>query len=276
MVEVSAEDFIEDETAFIILSKNGWIRKFKSEVDPDGLKFRENDSLLSLTSASAKDLVAIFTTLGMCYVQRAFNLQNTRGGFGEPIQNIFKFKDGEKPLRLLSLNPTELSKELGRKPPSTLRNDGKQASFEFDTYDQIEVLVASDSGYGFRFSLSNLAETNKSGKRIIAIKEGEQMAGFALVRADKVFMATNIGKVLIIPLDQIGSLSGVGRGVKLMNVGKGKLVGLLSANPTDKATLQFEDGGHRELNLSDIPIYNRGSMGVIVSKRKKITNIRNI
>ena len=31
----------------------------------------------------------------MCYVQRAFNFPYTRGGFGEPIQNLFKFKDDE-------------------------------------------------------------------------------------------------------------------------------------------------------------------------------------
>tara|TARA_B100000686_G_scaffold337489_1_gene408692 strand:+ start:204 stop:2492 length:2289 start_codon:yes stop_codon:yes gene_type:complete len=272
LVEVSAEDFIEDETAFIVLSKNGWIRKFKSEIDPNALKFRENDSLLNIARANTKDLLSIFTTSGMCYVQRAFNLQYTRGGFGEPIQNIFKFNDGEKPLRLLSLNPGELAAEIGRNL-STFSKDSKQASLEFDNTGNAEALITSDSGYGYRFSLSNLSETNKSGRKIITLKEGERMASFSLIRANNVFMATDLGKGLMIPLDQITVLSSAGRGVKLINIGKGKLIGLLSANGNEKASIEFTDGTVKQIDLKDVPVYNRGSMGIIISKRKRITNI---
>tara|TARA_B100000686_G_scaffold323398_1_gene378110 strand:- start:677 stop:2968 length:2292 start_codon:yes stop_codon:yes gene_type:complete len=272
-IEINEEDFIEDQTTFIVLSKNGWIRKFKSEIDPDGLKFRDNDHLLSIVQANAKDLIAIFTSFGMCYVQRAFSFQYTRGGFGEPIQNLFKFKDGEKALQLISFNPNEITKDP-TKESLTPEKKSKQTLLNFRTNQTLEALVASDSGYGFRFSLSNLSETNKSGRKIITIKEGEKMTGFSLVKTDRVFIVTDVGKGVMIPLDQIGNLSSAGRGVKLMNVGKGKLIGLVSANLKDNATLQFEDGSKRQISLKDIPVYNRGSMGITISKRKKINTIR--
>lgn len=99
------------------------------------------------------------------------------------------------------------------------------------------------------------------------------MASFSLIRANNVFMATDLGKGLMIPLDQITVLSSAGRGVKLINIGKGKLIGLLSANGNEKASIEFTDGTVKQIDLKDVPVYNRGSMGIIISKRKRITNI---
>jgi len=89
-VEYNAEDFIEDENAVLVLSRNGWLRKTKNLSDPATLKFKEKDSLLGIVRTNSRDLAAIFTSAGMVYIHKVFNLPYTRGGFGEPVQNIFK------------------------------------------------------------------------------------------------------------------------------------------------------------------------------------------
>ena len=41
----------------------------------------------------------------------------------------------------------------------------------------------------------------------------------------------------------------------------------------DKVTLAMENGKTKEVRIKDVPVYKRGSQGVILSKRSKIVNI---
>lgn len=278
-VEYNAEDFIEHEDVFLILSKNGWLRKFKSVTDPAGLKFKENDSLLGTVKANTKELVAIFTSFGMVYVCKAFSLPYTRGGFGDPVQSLFNFGDGERVIHLLSLDPQELaqmypSESANKKPAKKTKGIGNQLTLLFPGGDhEREGIVASDSGYGFRFPIANLAETTKSGRKIITLKEGERMVGFAPVLKPFLFMATRSGKGMVTELEQVSKLTGTGRGAKLMNVDQSKLAAIKTVDRKDTATLVFEDGGRKEIEMKKVPVYNRGGKGVNISRKKKIINI---
>ena len=59
-VELKEEDFIESEKAYLVLSQNGWLRKFKNFIEPSSLKFKENDAFLTMLKADSKELVAFF------------------------------------------------------------------------------------------------------------------------------------------------------------------------------------------------------------------------
>lgn len=99
------------------------------------------------------------------------------------------------------------------------------------------------------------------------------MAGISLVQGDHVFMVTSNGKGLIIPTDQVSKLTGSGMGVKLMKIQDSQLAGFKFVNKKDKITLVFENGKTKEIGVKSIPVYNRGSQGVIIAKRRKILNI---
>ena len=107
-VEYNAEDFIQHEDVSLVISKNGWLRMLKTLGDPSSLKFKENDELHSIVKTNTKDFAAFFTSTGSSYIQKVYNLPYARSGFGEPIQNLFKFADGEQVLQMISLNPQEL------------------------------------------------------------------------------------------------------------------------------------------------------------------------
>lgn len=283
-VEYNAEDFIQHEDVALVISKNGWLRKLKTLGDPAALKFKENDELLGVLKANTTELAAFFTSRGMVYVQKIYNFPHTRSGFGEPIQNLFKFGDGERTLTMISLNPQDLLAEVRRrivKKPSKIKSKTAQVSFDFagDETDSdaimesLEFMVMSETGYGFRFPASNLTETTKVGRKIMSLKGDDRMIGISLVQGDHVFMAATDGKGLVIPTDQVAKLTGSGMGVKLMKTQDSPVAGFKFVDKKDKITLEFDKGPPKEITVKSVPVYNRGSQGTIIARRKKIINI---
>jgi DNA topoisomerase IV A subunit len=283
-IEYNAEDFIQHEDVSLVISKNGWLRKLKTLNDPSSLKFKENDELQEILKSNTKELVAFFTSFGTVYVQKIYNLPQTRAGFGEPIQNLFKFGDGEQVLKMIALNPQELMAKYEEGQPkkkSRAKAKTPQTSLNFSDADadqdsimeSLEFMVMSEAGYGFRFPASNLAETTKAGRKIMSLKKTDRMVAISLVQGDHVFMATSNGKGLVIPTDQVTKLTGSGMGVKLIKIQDGKLAGFKVVNKKDKVTLMFESGKDKEITVNSVPVYNRGSQGVIIAKRNKIINI---
>lgn len=268
-IEYNAEDFIEHEDVHIILSQNGWIRKLKNLNDPSGLKFKENDQLLDSLQINTKNLLAFFTSFGIVYVSKAHNLPYTRSGFGEPVQSLFKFGDGEKVIGMLTLPPPSEGAEI------TTPSDN-QTSMDFAKSKKPETdefMVVSANGFGFRFPLSNLAETTRSGRKIMSLKNDDRMIGFAPVTNSHVFLATEKGKAVVIATDQITQLTGSGKGVILMKPGESHLAGFKFVNLKSKVTLSFDSGNDKTITVKSVRLCNRGSQGVIVSKRKIILKV---
>jgi DNA gyrase subunit A len=270
-IEYNAEDFIEHEDVHIILSQNGWIRKLKNLNDPSGLKFKENDQLLDSLQTNTQNLLALFTTFGTVYVSRVYNLPFTRSGFGEPVQSLFKFGDGEKVVGMLTLPPPGEESDLPIEAGQTSMDFIKSGKPKGGNH---ELMVASANGFGFRFPSSNLTETTRSGRKIMNLKDGDSMIGFAPVTHDHVFLATAKGKAVVIPTEQVTQLTGSGKGVTLMKPGESSLVGFKLVSLKDKVTLEFDSGGDKEITVKSVRLCNRGSQGVIISKRKTILKIK--
>ncbi len=273
VLDFNPEDFVEHEDVCLILSQNGWLRKMKSVGDPASLKFRENDSLMSMLRANTRDLAAYFTSRGMVYVQKIHSIPFTRGGFGEPIQNNFKFVDGERLVAVLALKQDNGAEETDASPPDD--TNGQQAAFDFSQEVDAgsQAMVANDAGYGFLFPLSNLSETTRAGKRAMSLQDDSRMLGFEIATCDHVFLATQKGKGVILPREEITVLNGVGRGIKLIKLKDDVLVGFKFVSLKDTVELEFEDGSRKPLSMKKVPVYNRGCQGVIISKRKNIKRI---
>ena len=269
-IEYNAEDFIEHEDVHIIISQNGWIRKLKNLGDPSALKFKENDQLLGILQTNTRNLIALFTSLGVVYVSKVYNLSYTRGGFGEPIQSLFNFADGEKVLGMLTLS----APDEGLDTPSEGQTSMDFLKSDTPGENNTEFLVVSANGFGFRFPLSNLAETTRSGRKIMNLKNDDRMIGFAPVTHGHVFLATEKGKAVVIATDQITQLTGSGKGVTLMKPGESRLAGFKFVDLKDKIVLVFDSGNDKVITVKSVRLCNRGSQGVIVSKRKTILKIK--
>lgn len=268
-VEFNAEDFIEHEDVVLVVSRNGWLRKMKSVSDPASLKYKENDGLLETARVNTADLVAFFTSHGVVYVQKVHALPYTRSGFGEPIQNLFKFGDGERIVKVLPLlSPQSVEAREAAK--------GEQQSLPLDGIGQeenAELLLVSSAGYGFRFATENLGETTRSGKKVMTLKNDARLITITRVTGTHVFLLSEAGKGMLVKLDQITQLSGAGVGVRLINVGTSRFLAAKCVKKRDTVQLVLDSGKTKELKLTAVPEYNRGSQGVGVVKRVKVVRI---
>ena len=275
LVEYNAEDFIEHEDAYLVLSKNGWLRKFKTVVEPSTLKYKENDSLLATVKANTREFVAFFTSRGMVYIFKLYNLPYTRTGFGEPVQNLFKFADGEKVISILSLDPAELAAGQIFSTGDSSNKSSRQTRLSFASENKggLEGMIIGSSGYGFRFPLSNLIETTRSGRKLMTLKGNDKIVGFSLITGDHLFMASVSGKGIVIPIEQVSLLTGAGMGSRLIKLTNSSLAGFKVTNKNGHSTITLEDGKTKKINIKDIRVTNRGGQGIIISKRKKITAV---
>jgi DNA gyrase/topoisomerase IV subunit A len=59
--------------------------------------------------------------------------------------------------------------------------------------------------------------------------------------------------------------------IKMVN---SELAGFKCVKEKESVTLIFENGEEKKIKLSQVPVYSRGSQGVIISKRQKIIGVK--
>jgi DNA gyrase subunit A len=205
----------------------------------------------------------------VAYVQKVYSLPYTRSGFGEPVQNLFKFGDGERVIKMLPL----LSEQSVEAQEATR---GEQQSLPLDGIgmeEDQELLLVNSGGYGFRFPVANLAETTRSGKKIMTLKNDNRLVSVIPMTGTHAFLLSEAGKGLLVDLEQITQLSGAGVGVRLINVGNSRFLAAKCVKQKETVELVFEDGKTKDIKMTGVPEYNRGSQGVTIFKRGKVVRI---
>ena len=113
--EYDAEAFIPDEDAFAVVTVDGWLKRLGQLKDPKQTRMREGDDVLAVLQGGTRELVVLFSNRGSAYVLRMNDVPPSTG-YGEPVQKLFKFGDGERVVAALSLDP-RVTPEQGRRPP---------------------------------------------------------------------------------------------------------------------------------------------------------------
>src|ERR1700730_10934924 len=103
-VEYSVDDFIVEEDNVVIVSHDGWVKRQKEVKDLSTTRLREGDSVLAVLAGSTRSTVVFFTNFGSAYTSRVIDVPASTG-YGEPVQSLFKFKDGERVVAAASLDP---------------------------------------------------------------------------------------------------------------------------------------------------------------------------
>ena len=187
------------EPVTVVVSDKGWARALKGHaVDPASLRFKEGDRLRFLIPAETTDRLVAFATNGRCYTIPVEKLPGGRG-------------DGT-PIRLLI----------------DLPNEAELVSLA--VFREGEAwLLASAAGRGFVVAAADAVAATRSGKQVLVLDEGEELAVAIVIPEGADHLAT-IGenrKLLIFPLDQVPRLA-KGRGVTLQKFKDG---GLADAKP---------------------------------------------
>ena len=255
-VEFSQEDFIVHEDVTVILTRMGWVRRVKTV--GENLRFKEGDDLLSLLPANTRDNIAVFSSAGKVYVIKAFDLPSG-SGFGEPVQHLFKFGDGERPIMAMNLATVlaggpaaaEEEKARGRQPELALSGG------------TVIALSVSAKGIGFRFDLSPFnSVTTRAGKKFAGVKAGDSIMGVDILDRPNVLFLTTEGKAVVVAAKDIPQLTGAGKGVRLVNVKKGEIALLRAVRKGDQVRVIDDKGKEKVIDLKGLGVMTRGSVGL--------------
>jgi len=258
--EFTQEDFIVHEDVTVILTKMGWIRRAKTV--GENLRFKERDTLLALIPANTRDNIAIFSSAGKAYVIKAYDLP-AGSGFGEPVQHLFKFGDGERPVTAMNL--TTLITGAAAAPLAEEEKKGKKKGKKKEEAEKPAVITGisvSAKGVGFKFDLSMFnAVTTRAGKKFAGIKPGDSIMGVDIIDLTHVLFLTSEGKAVVIAAKDVPLLSGAGKGVKLVNVKNGEIALFRVVRKGEQVKVIDEKDREKVIDLKDYGVMKRGAVG---------------
>ena len=272
------EDFVVHDDVFVVVTRNGWLKRLKS-YDPRTQLLKEGDEVLTVISANTREAVAFFSNFGKVYVSRIYDLDVTGKGYGDPIQTLFHFQDQERIVAALSSEP---------EPESTLEDypmvqagsgvsedeNGQLAFFpdlEKDAEPEEAVgpppplcLVATRMGTGFCFERGSLAETStRSGRTLIRLRPGDEVVAVRPVQKPMLAMATS-RRILVTPVAQVSVLAGAGRGIRLIKADPPGVLDFFTVSGDDCLLIQNQKGQEKEVAVAELPVYNRGAKGAVI------------
>ncbi len=258
-VEFSQEDFIVHEEVTVLLTKMGWIRRVKTV--GENLRFKEGDELLSILPANTRDNIAVFSSSGKVYVVKAFDL-TTGSGFGEPVQHLFKFGDGERPIVAMNLTTVFAATTTGEVKD-------KQVELALAPRE-VTAMTVSAHGIGFAFDLSQFnCVTTRAGKKFAGVKPGDSILGVELLDLPNVLFLTTEGKAVVVAAKEVPVLSGAGKGVKLVNVKNGEVALFRPVRKGEEVKVIDEKGKEKTIDLKPFGVMTRGSVGLKAVKAVK-------
>jgi DNA gyrase subunit A len=258
-VEFSQEDFIVHEDITVILTRMGWIRRVKTV--GENLRFKEGDDLLALLPANTRDNIAVFSSVGKAYVLKAFDLPSG-SGFGEPVQHLFKFGDGERPVTAMNLSTVFAG------TPGAVGTD-TQAELAL-VPKEVTALSVSAHGVGFAFDLSQFnTVTTRAGKKFAGVKADDSIMGVDILDLPNVLFLTTEGKAIVVAAKDIPVLTGAGKGVKLVNVKNGEVVLFRPVRKGEQVKVIDDKGKEKVIDLKQYGVMTRGSVGMKAIKAVK-------
>ncbi len=262
------EAYIVHEEAVAILSRDGWIKRLREVKDPASTRLREGDALFAVLAGTTRDRLVLYSSHGSVYVLRVADVPATTG-YGEPVQSLLKFGDGERVVtaQLINEGPPP-QPEAGQH--SLLPGMGGAAA------ETPPILVATARGYGFR-TAPDLSETTRAGRRVARVGEGDEVVSVHPAVEKHVVLATTKGKMLRFPLADVPELSGPGRGVFLMRPDDDdRVVGAITVADRSGFFVLTPDGGERKLGVAEVPPGKRAQKGQKVVKRGGVAGLRRL
>ena len=261
-VEYSADDFIVDEDAVVLVSRDGWVRRQKEIRDVSRARLREGDVLLAALAGSTRATCVFFSNFGVAYSCRLIDVPATTG-YGEPIQRLFKMKDGERIVAALSLDPRVTPDIVPR------RKNAKP---------KMHAVAVSSDGYALRFSLEVFAEpSTRAGRRFARPAQGAELVGVASIDGSEIIIAaTRQARAILCEVGDINFLSGPGKGVMLIKIKKNQdhVLGFVaSGGDRDLLTVETSRGASQTISTVKYEVVSRGGKGRELLQRGQFSQV---
>lgn len=261
--EYTAEDFIVAEDCHVLVSTDGWVKRQKQIADPSKSRLREGDRVLACVAGSTRTTIALFSSYGVCYTARMVDIPASTG-YGEPIQKLFKMKDGEKIVSAISLDPRVIG---------NISEDPKRPEY----CPEVHGFAATSNGFALRFGLEQFVEpSTRSGRRFARVAPGAEVVGVVPVTGTETILAISAEcRAMVCPAEEVNYLSGAGKGVTLIKLAKSdRLLGFkASSGDRDLLVVETNRGAKKTISTVKYRVTSRGGRGTEIQKNGKIASI---
>src|SRR3954469_7181612 len=260
--EYTAEDFIVEEDNVVIVSRDGWVKRQKEVKEVASTRLREGDLVLAAIAGSTRATAVFFSNFGVAYTARIADVPASTG-YGEPIQRLFKLKDGERIVAAASLDP-RASGEI------TAKKEGAEP--------KVHAVAVTSDGYSLRFSLEPLVEpSTRAGRRFARVAQGHEIVNVAKLSGGEILIAaTREARALLTRVDEVNFLSGPGRGVILikLNSETDRVLGFVaSSGDRDFLTVETSRGAEQTISTAKYEVTGRGGKGRELLQRGQFTKV---
>ena len=260
-VAFTADDFIVEEDNVVIVSRDGWLKRQKEVRDLSTTRLREGDAVLAVLPGSTRATVALFTNFGVAYTARIADVPASTG-YGEPVQKLFKLRDGERVVAAFSLDARVIGRIAARK-------EGEAPP--------VHALAVTSDGYSLRFSIESFVEpSTRAGRRYARPSQGVEVVGVARVTGDEVVIAaTRNARAMLCPANEVNYLSGPGKGVILIKLAREDQVLGFMASRGDRDLMRVETsrGSEQTISTAKYEVTGRGGKGRELLQRGQFTRV---
>lgn len=238
---LSEKELLPSEPVTVILSEKGWVRCAKGhDVDGNSLQYKAGDGFKSAASGRSNQYAAFIDSSGRSFAAEAHDLPSARGQ-GEPLTTRFALVAGENFEHVLMAD------------------------------NQVQLLIASDAGYGFVASFEDLISRNKAGKALLSLPTAAKVMTPQVIKdpaSDQVVAISNEGRMLVFPVSELPQLS-KGKGNKILSIASARAASreeylkILAVVPADSGITLVAGKRKMTIKASDLAHYvgERGRRG---------------
>jgi DNA gyrase subunit A len=262
-IEFREEDYVVHEDVYAIVTVDGWLKRIRQNNELGSTRLREGDSILRALPLSTVDSVAFFTNLGMLYSLRVSDFPAS-SGYGDPVQKILKFKDGESIVACFGVRATE----------------AKQTEFVLGADDTLAegdtMVLVSRTGTGFGLQVKDLQGLKRNGRRAMKPRDGDFLAAVTKLE-NKLALFSRKAAGLIIEKSEIPVRDSAAVGVALMGVrDDDALVAAIGFSGSTTFSVLNDAGKSTDLKASEMLAGHRALKGNKVISRGEIKAVKRV
>lgn len=241
-VEIVPEDVV------VVVTKDGYVKRvpvksFKTQ-SRGGKGVKTTDDAMKIMKTNTVDMLMLFSTKGKMYKISVNKIpEGTNVTKGTSLANFIKTENNEQILAATCLHSSSLPKYI---------------------------IFITSSGMIKKSLLSEYMGTRGNSTGIIALtlKENDSVKTVLFQDNEDILLATKNGKGLRIKTDLIAPIGRTSRGVIAMRLKEGdEILDALSVHKeSDNLAVVCENGMGKCIELSEIPVQTRASVGVDLSK----------
>ena len=263
-VSFDPEAYIVRENTWVIVSRQGRVKRQKGFSDVSAIRVPEGDEIGWVIRTDTKHTVAFYTQKGSAYVMRVDAIPATTG-YGDPVQTLFSFDDGERIVGVTCSDP-RLHPAPAEVDLATLAEDDPRPPF---------AVCITRQGKAVRFPLASHKDVStRSGRRFVSLGDDDSAIAVVVCAGDEmVTLATEDAHVLIFAVNEIPPRANAAKGVNAIKLEElDRVLGFqLSTRKRDGLKVWTNRGAEMIVRETSYRPASRGGKGICVLKRGRLT-----